>query len=235
MLPLVLMLWVALGAAVAAPRRIHVVVALADNATQGIAPVPAKIGNGDDAASNLYWGASEGFRSVFAASRDWKLDRTEANPSPEVLERRTFHHATAECVLVAEAWRGRDIREALASFFQHLRDRRENLVAFVGHERIDGWGHDSHGGAGGCGGSRGHGAVLQERRMVRAPYCGPESPAGPHNAATHVSRFLLLRDALAVWLRNGSRTEIRAAAGRSYAKNQGTPVKAATGVFSALE
>ncbi|EDY21883.1 hypothetical protein CfE428DRAFT_0008 [Chthoniobacter flavus Ellin428] len=43
--------------AVPAPAaEIHVFVALADNATQGIVPVPAKIGNGDDAEHNLYWG-----------------------------------------------------------------------------------------------------------------------------------------------------------------------------------
>ena len=39
-------------------RLVHVFVALADNAHQGIVPVPAALGNGDDAAQNLYWGAA---------------------------------------------------------------------------------------------------------------------------------------------------------------------------------
>lgn len=40
--------------AFAETRRVHVFVALADNEHQGIAKVPVKIGNGDDAANNLY-------------------------------------------------------------------------------------------------------------------------------------------------------------------------------------
>lgn len=38
------------------PRIIHVFVALADNVNQGIVPVPAKLGNGEDPVHNLYWG-----------------------------------------------------------------------------------------------------------------------------------------------------------------------------------
>src|SRR5207249_4829544 len=38
-------------------KVIHVVVALCDNQYQGIVPVPALIGNGDNPAKNLYWGA----------------------------------------------------------------------------------------------------------------------------------------------------------------------------------
>ncbi len=34
--------------------QLHVIVALVDNASQGIVPVPVKIGNGDDAFNNLY-------------------------------------------------------------------------------------------------------------------------------------------------------------------------------------
>jgi hypothetical protein len=45
------------ASAFAEPATIRVFVALADNAAQGILPVPAAIGNGDDAQRNLYWGA----------------------------------------------------------------------------------------------------------------------------------------------------------------------------------
>ena len=37
-------------------RTVHVFVALADNLHQGIVPVPAKLGNGEDPEHNLYWG-----------------------------------------------------------------------------------------------------------------------------------------------------------------------------------
>ena len=45
----------------------------------------------------------------------------------------------------------------------------------------------------------------------------------------------LLRDALDVWLRGGSRPEMRMAAARAYAANQKISVNAAAGVFSKLE
>lgn len=44
----------------AADKTIGVFVALADNASQGIVPVPAAIGNGDDPERNLYWGTAGG-------------------------------------------------------------------------------------------------------------------------------------------------------------------------------
>ena len=53
-------------------KVIHVYVALCDNESQGIAPVPAKIGDGDDPANNLYWGCSEGARPYFSKSKLWK-------------------------------------------------------------------------------------------------------------------------------------------------------------------
>ena len=44
------------------PLRVHVTVALCDNATQGMVPVPAAIGDGDDPRTNLYWGARYGVK-----------------------------------------------------------------------------------------------------------------------------------------------------------------------------
>src|SRR6188474_1339529 len=52
-------------------KTIHVFVALCDNKYQGIVPVSAKIGNGQDAASNLYWGAAYGVKTFFSKSSEW--------------------------------------------------------------------------------------------------------------------------------------------------------------------
>src|ERR1700751_6185185 len=49
-------------------RVVHVYVALADNRHQGIVPVPAKLGNGEDPARNLYWGAAYGLKTFFSSS-----------------------------------------------------------------------------------------------------------------------------------------------------------------------
>ena len=50
-------------------RVIHVLVALCDNANQGIVPVPARLGNGADPDSNLYWGAAFGVKTFFSKSK----------------------------------------------------------------------------------------------------------------------------------------------------------------------
>ena len=48
-----------------AQKVVHVFVALCDNKNQGIVPVPEKIGNGQDANLNLYWGCGYGVRTFF--------------------------------------------------------------------------------------------------------------------------------------------------------------------------
>ena len=54
-------------------KTIHVFVALCDNKFQGIVPVPGKIGNGEDADNNLYWGCGYGIRTFFKKSAEWTL------------------------------------------------------------------------------------------------------------------------------------------------------------------
>ena len=139
-----------------ARRTIHVFVALADNQNQGIVPVPAQLGNGLDAKHNLYWGAAAGVKTFFARSPDWTLLDCREKPKIEVLERCVFHYHTAEVYLVADAYRGDEIRQALLDFFDAAAgDRPEpitvsmasrtvsltvhggaDLVAYVGHDGL---------------------------------------------------------------------------------------------------
>src|SRR5215471_3154983 len=62
------------------PRTVHVFVALADNVNQGIVPVPAKLGKGDDPEHNLYWGAAAGVKTFFARSAEWQLISKQPRP-----------------------------------------------------------------------------------------------------------------------------------------------------------
>jgi phosphoserine aminotransferase len=51
-------LWLLISATLSPPekwKQVRVYVALCDNESQGIVPVPAKIGNGNDPDQNLYW------------------------------------------------------------------------------------------------------------------------------------------------------------------------------------
>ena len=56
-------------------RTTHVFVALADNKNQGIVPVAAILGNGEDPVHNLYWGSAYGVKTFFSRSADWELLR----------------------------------------------------------------------------------------------------------------------------------------------------------------
>jgi hypothetical protein len=224
----------AFGSALAETKRVHVFVALADNEHQGIAKVPAKIGNGDDAANNLYWGTTDGFKSVFGRSKTWKLEKTEENPSPEILERRSYRHASKDCVLVAEAWRGKNIHQCLEAFFASLRDRKCDLTAFIGHNGL----MDGPVAVEPLGETRSTDAIIL--CCLSASWFKPHLEALKARPVLTTEQFMypgsfLLRDALDVWLRGGPRSEIRMAAAKAYATNQKISVKAAAGVFTRLE
>jgi len=140
------------------PLVAHVVVALCDNQFQGIVPVPAILGDGDDPKSNLYWGAMYGVRTWFRNQRDWKPVAIGASRDPRVLDRVLFtrevmrHGKTTRVYLVAEAWRGRNIADAVRHFLELNRgEHRETLrdgeheidaggsahvIAFVGHNGL---------------------------------------------------------------------------------------------------
>lgn len=99
-----------------AHRTIHIFVALCDNEHQGIVPVAPKFGNGDDPSNNLYWGAYYGVRSFFKRSKDWSMVKERADPHDFVLERCVFQHREKEVYLVADAYRGKEIKAAIEDF-----------------------------------------------------------------------------------------------------------------------
>jgi hypothetical protein len=115
--------------AAATGKIVHVVVALCDNKYQGIVPVPQKIGNGDDPANNLYWGAAYGVKTFFSRAKDWTVMAKALNPKPAVLERYVFKHASRPVYLIADAYRGREIRKATSDFFQFAAGRNVEVIA----------------------------------------------------------------------------------------------------------
>ena len=138
------------------PRIVHVFVALADNQSQGIVKVSAKLGNGEDPEHNLYWGSAYGMKTYFTRSAEWKLVRTDKNPHPAVLERCIFKHRDDDVWLIADAYQGSQIKEATIDFLEAaagLNSTRiefqssaegikldvggaANLVAYIGHDGL---------------------------------------------------------------------------------------------------
>lgn len=222
--------------ALAEPAEIHVFVALADNATQGIVPVPAKIGDGNDAARNLYWGCDEALPPVFRASAEWKLTAREAGPKPAILERLRFAHKSGKWELVADGYRGSSIQECTIDFFQALTSEepleRRPLVAYLGHDGLMDFALPPEAVA-----KRGPGRQAIVLCCISERYFGPHLTAAGARPLLTTTQLMypggfILRDALAGWTRGETPAQIRQRAAAAYARNQGISVKAAAGVFS---
>lgn len=228
-----LFLVISLLASEAAPRTIAVFVALCDNDSQGIAPVPARIGDGNKPAANLYWGCSDGLASFFKRSDKWKLIKTEQEISPDILVRLQFKHASADLLLIASAYRGSAIESCTKDFEAALAHGNDALVAYLGHNG------------------------LMDFNLPAPTKASPKRPAAVVLCCKSKSYFrdrieaagghailltdqlmypgsFLLYDALEAWRQGKSLASIRSATSRAYARNQKISVRAASTIFSKL-
>jgi hypothetical protein len=133
-------------------KVIHVLVALCDNENQGIVPVPARLGDGEDTKGNLYWGAAYGVKTYFSKSAKWEKVAEFENPKENVLQRIVFKYKNKDVYFVADAYRGSKMKETIDDFFaavsgaklENVKVKNENLqifgsanlVAFVGHNGL---------------------------------------------------------------------------------------------------
>jgi hypothetical protein len=116
-------------------KTIHVFVALCDNKYQGIVPVPASIGNGQDAKSNLYWGAAYGVKTFFSKkSKEWQLITVVSNPAEHILERLLFKHRSKNVFILADAFDGQYIRQATVDFLSSSSGKNEVLIKYNGKD-----------------------------------------------------------------------------------------------------
>lgn len=133
-------------------KTIHVLVALCDNKYQGIVPVPAKIGNGQDPANNLYWGCGYGVKTFFKKQPEWKLVKLILNPEDNIYERAIFKHKNSNTYLVADAYNGQYIKQTITDFLNYSAGKNKKeikvdsvklkmggnseLICFVGHNGL---------------------------------------------------------------------------------------------------
>jgi hypothetical protein len=133
-------------------RYIHVLVALCDNKNQGIVPVPAKIGNGQDPANNLYWGCGYGVKTFLKKQPEWILIKKFEKPEKYILERVVFKHKDSLVYIVAEAYDGAEIKQTITDFFNFAAGNSKNkihvdsltiniggnadLICYVGHNGL---------------------------------------------------------------------------------------------------
>jgi hypothetical protein len=223
-------------------RTIHVFVALCDNKYQGIVPVPAAIGNGQDPNSNLYWGCSAGIRTYFKNSREWTLVK-RYKPDHIRLERLVFKHKTKKYYLVADAWDGKYIKQCTIEFLKscsgQLKDTLQvngaaigingngKLIAYIGHDGLMDFSlHERFENT----------DSLQRDAIILA--CKSKKYFTPHLTPTRSNPLVwttglmcpeayTLHDALTGYIQNEPAESIRIKAAKAYAKYQRCGEKAA--------
>ena len=224
-------------------QSIHVFVALCDNKYQGIVPVPAKIGNGQDAPNNLYWGAAYGVKTFFNKSSEWELIESRKNPAANILERLLFKHKIKNIYLLADAYDGQYIKQATIDFLLacsgkglttvNANDKEipfaglSDIVAYVGHDGLMDFSL-----------SNDFKKQDEENRKAIMLACKSKQYFSPHIKNTGAEPLLwstglmapeayILHDAINAWIKSGSDTETRAAAAAAYSKYQKCSIKAA--------
>lgn len=234
-------------------KVIHVYVALCDNKSQGIAPVPERIGNGDDPANNLYWGCSDGAKPVFSGSKHWtRIKSTQkVTDEPRILERMVFRHKRTKTLMVVDAWKGSQIEPCLKRFCQSVAGQHyENIEIGEKNTNI-------------AGGSDmvvfiGHNGLMEfnipqldanpkrKQKVDAIVLCCQsksyfdtrirQSGARPIllTASNMYPGAFILHDVLEGWFKQESLKKLRHRAAKAYAKNQSISTKAAQRVFAPL-
>ena len=115
------------------PLIAHVTVALCDNASQGIVPVGNGLCDGDVPEANLYWGALYGVKTYFSKHKDWTQVSAVKPDDKRILDRIVFRRELAyegrpvPVYVVAEAWRGKEIRHATTHYLQLISGSQETI------------------------------------------------------------------------------------------------------------
>lgn len=225
-------------------KVIHVLVALCDNENQGIVPVPAFLGNGEDTQKNLYWGAAYGVKTYFGKSQSWQKLATIPNPKENVLERIVFKHRTQNVYLVADAYRGSKMKETINDFFSAVSGERlenvsvnnqtlqilgsANVVAFVGHNGLMDFKLEKE--------------IVKKDEAERDAIvlaCASRNYFAEHLKKTSAKPLLwtsnlmapeayILHDALEGWIRGETDSQVQTRAASAYSKFQRISVKSAS-------
>jgi hypothetical protein len=229
-------------------KTIHVYVALCDNKYQGIVPVPASIGNGQDPKSNLYWGAAYGVKTFFSKkSKEWELISVVSDPNKYILERLLFKHRSKNVFLLADAYDGRYIRQATVDFLSSSSGKNDmviehsgmdicfggasNLIAYVGHDGLMDFSINQS-----------FEKINETERDAIILACYSKRFFSPHLKQTGASPLVwstglmapeayILHDAVNAWVEKRPVPEIRLAAAKAYSKYQRCTLKAAQGLL----
>ncbi|MDR2956532.1 MAG: hypothetical protein LBV43_15775 [Prevotella sp.] len=224
-------------------KTIHVLVALCDNKYQGIVKVPKGIGNGQDPASNLYWGCGYGIRTYFRKSAEWKeVSRKKVDNIR--LERIVFKHTSKDYYLVADAYDGQYIKDCTIDFLKSCAGTKKDtvmvgrsvigingnakLLAYIGHNGLmdfsltntfqneDGEKRDAI-------------ILACASKQYFAPYL-KSAKANPLLWTTHLMcpEAYTLHDAISTYINGGTPQAVQQSAASAYNKYQKCGIKGAS-------
>jgi hypothetical protein len=224
-------------------KLVHVIVALCDNETQGIVKVGKKIGDGNKPNENLYWGASYGIKSYFKSSKNWNLLKSEKDLNSIILERLLFKHKNTNTYLIAEAYRGSEIKKALEDYFRYTLEKypqnqylKENnlydsqkLIVYIGHNGLMDFSIEQN-------------FNFSERKQSIALACFSKKyfkkfikentePILFTNGLLAPEAYIL-ESTLETWIYSSKKDSIHLSAAKAYAKYQKCSLKAAKNLFS---
>lgn len=237
---------------------VHVFVALVDRQHQGIIATNAALENGQSPTTNQYWGARFGLYTFLRQSAGWTCLSSPGGdfpvPSKRVLVRAVFRQAETGMLLVADAYDGRFIREAIRDFLQppvalpicirkadrgvytlrHL--ERANLRVYVGHNGLMDFSLPLANGT-----AKNSAPIRAADAMVIA--CKSRQFFKRYLNAAKLNPVLLTTGLLApegytveaavrAWARRKSPTQIRLATAASYAQYQHLSFRGAEKLFS---
>lgn len=218
--------------------------ALCDNKYQGIVPVPAAIGDGQDAKKNLYWGAGYGVKTYFSKkTNEWQLVTDQINPEKNILERLVFKHVSKEIYLMADAYDGQYIKQTTIDFLNAAAGNMSTAVKIKNKEFY-------FGGSSGLVAYVGHDGLMdftltgsfkrknEEKRETIILACYSKKYFSEHLRVTGASPLLwstglmapeayILHDAVSEWTDNKTPAQVRMAAAKAYSKYQKCTVRAA--------
>jgi len=226
-----------------ATQTIYLQVALCDNRYQGIVPVPAKIGNGQDPGANLYWAAAFGIKTFFRKSKNWELISTR-KLNDTILERLVFRHKQHKAIyLVADTYNGKYMQQCTSDFLNNSSGKIKDTLMVAGKTL----------------GIKGHAATLayighdglmdfqlketfnntdKVKRDVFVLACFSKKYFAPYLDQANITPVLwtshlmaseayIIHDALEIYLKKGTAEEIRNHAAAAYAQYQKCSLKAA--------
>jgi len=227
-------------------KTIHVFTALCDNRYQGITPVSASLGNGQNINSNLYWGALYGIRTYFKKSREWELISTQ-KAKGVILERLIFRHTEKNYYMIADAYDGRYIKQCIDDFLNSSSGNRKDalqidgktlgtfgnasLLVYVGHDGLMDFQLSGN-----------YSNTDNKKRDVIILACYSKRYFSPHLKDANVNPLLwttnlmcpeayTLHDALTGYVNGEGNEDIRERAAAAYAQYQKCSIKAAKGLL----